>query len=454
MNRLKLYMVMAMTMIITLVKAQGDEVWTLDRCISHALENNIDMKIQRNTEQYYSYTRKQSQWSLLPSISGSGSSNLSLRRSTDQNNDITSGSSYNVNYGVSASFNVFSGFTALNTISAARFYEMACGEASDATANELITSIVTLYSQVLYQKAIADVLDERLKVSVSESERIAANIMVGKLESVAQNEIDATVSGNKLELSKAQNNFNLYRLQLLQLIEIDTDTNFIVSNSEFDVIEPMIYGESADVVYAMACSGYPSVLQKEFELDYYRKLLQIAKGELAPSISLNGSYGSGFYSTDTLASGKQTPFGTQFEDYLSPSLGISISIPILNGLYRNFNVKKSRIEMENAVFELENQKKQIRKEIENAIFQANAFCLEYKSAVDNLKFVEKSFETYREKYRLGLINATDFISAQNQLSQAQADVTRARYSWIVQTKTIELYKGVQPGKYNETDMEQ
>ena len=163
---------------------------------------------------------------------------------------------------------------------------------------------------------------------------------------------------------------------------------------------------------------------------------------MAPSLNLNGSYSSNFFSTDTLPNGTQTPIQNQFENYLNPSLGLSLSIPILNGRYRNYQVKKSRIDLENAVYHLEKQKKQIRKEIEEAILTLEALQLEYMNAVDNLVYAEKSFDTYREKYRLGLITTTDFMSAQNQLAQAKSDRVRAQYSWIVQDRTLKIYKGL------------
>ena len=97
--------------------------------------------------------------------------------------------------------------------------------------------------------------------------------------------------------------------------------------------------------------------------------------------------------------------------------------------------------MENGLYELENQKKLIAKEIVEAIQRLNAYQLEYESAINNLIFVEKSFETYLEKYRLGLINSTDFITAQNQLALAKRSVISAKYSWIIQNKIIDLFMG-------------
>jgi len=426
-----------------IVGAQQTDEWTLERCISHALKQNIDLKIQQNLEQKAAYSLRQSQWNLSPSLGGWGNSNFDFRRSTNQYNDIASGTSYNMNYGISSSLKLFAGFTSLNTISANRYNELVSGESTRLAANNLKIEIIDLFSQVLYQKALVEVGKEKLDVSIKESDRIAATIEAGQLEPVAQTEINATVSGNRLELSRSENQYRLLRLKLAQLIEIPLNSNFEFTSSEFDMIIPTEKYIDVDSVYFAACQSYPAIQQKEYELEYYRKLLNISKGNMAPSLSLNGGYSSGFYSTDTLINGRKTPIGTQFNDYLNPSLGLSLQIPILSGRLRGFQVKKSRIDVENAVYNLENQKKQIRREIEDAILRLEALNLEYKNATDNLAFAEKSFETYREKYQLGLINTTDFMNAQNQLSQARSYSLLAHYSWIVLVKTVEIYMGTQ-----------
>lgn len=423
------------------VQAQESEMWTLEKCINQALEQNIDLKIQQNLEQKAVYDRRQSQWDMVPSLNGWGNSNFDFRRSTNQNNDISSGTTYNVGYGVSSSMNLFAGFTSWNTIAANRYNEMACGEETKLASNTLKIAIINLFSKVIYQQALVKVAKEKLDVSLAESKRIAATIETGQMEPVAQSEINATVSGNKLALSQAENEYQLMKLRLAQLIELPENTNFTISSLEIEAQIPDENMQTIDSVYAAACQNYPSVLKKEYELDYYRKQLHISRGKMAPSIKLSGSYSSGFYSTDTLANGKQTPVEAQFNNYLNPSVGVSLSIPILNGRYYNFQEKKSRIDLENAMYNLENQKKLIRREIENALQQLEAFSIEYQHASDNLKYAKLSFETYREKYRLGLINTTDFMNAQNQLSLAQSEVLRAHYSWFVQLETIKLYEG-------------
>ena len=67
--------------------------------------------------------------------------------------------------------------------------------------------------------------------------------------------------------------------------------------------------------------------------------------------------------------------------------------------------------------------------------------MEFLNSTDYLGFVQKSYESNKEKYTLGLINSTDFIMAQNQLANAQLSLMNARLNWIVQERIVKLYMG-------------
>ncbi|MBN1927108.1 MAG: TolC family protein [Prolixibacteraceae bacterium] len=416
-------------------------LFTLNDCVSRAMAENIDLKIQKNREKKAMLDRQKSQWQLAPSINGGAGSSLNLRRSTNQNNEISSGTNYTINYGLSSSLVIFGGFTKINTIAAYKYNELAYKESTQYLANQLYLQIIESYTMALYQKAMVEVLDEKLEISKKERDRIEAYISEGLIEPVALYEIEATVSGNELERNRMENNFKLALIQLSQLIEWANYKTFNIAPGEFEATNPEVMPYNYTSVYSIACANLPQIKQKEYTIAYLKKALNVSKGNMLPSLSVNGGYSSGFYSTDTLANGVPTAINDQFSKYLNPSLGLSLNIPIFNGFGRNIEVKKSKVDLENGLYELENEKKLIGKEIVEAIQRLEACLLEYESAMNNLKFVEKSFETYREKYRLGLLNSTDFITAQNQLAKARTDVIAAKYSWVVQNKIIELYMG-------------
>jgi outer membrane protein len=421
--------------------AQEEEIWTLDKCIAHALEHNSSIKIAHNQYKKAEYDHAQGLWSLAPSINGWSNGNLDLQRSTNQNNQIESGTSYNIGYGLSSSLNIFAGFTQQNTIAARKLYKSVVNETTRLTEMMIELDIISLYSQALYQKSLLAIAEEQLETNKLEAERVAALIEAGRIEPVLQHEINALVSSSQLSVNKMANEFQLLKLRLLQLAEITADTKIELSDAGFEAAIPKEVYLSVDSVFTESMGNHPNLRQKELELAYQRKMLQVYKGNLSPSLSLSAGYSSSFFSTDTLSTGKSTPFSTQFNNYRNPYVGLSLNIPLFNGRQRNFQIKKGRLDVENAELYLVQQKKTFRKEVEEMVLKFEALAIEYRSASENLSFTQKSFDAYQQRYQLGLLTTIDFLSAQNQLAQAQSNLLMVRYSWVVQKRTLEIYWG-------------
>ncbi|HNW51055.1 MAG TPA: TolC family protein [Prolixibacteraceae bacterium] len=415
--------------------------WSLSDCVEYGLNHSLSLKISENNSEKEKMNYRQTQWQLAPSLNGGAYGNMNFNRSTDQNNQISSGNTYYLNYGLSASLDIFKGLSRINQISAMKFNSLAFSQEVEQQKNLLYLNIVKHFSESVYYKQQVAIAEEQLQLSMKEQERIESKVELGLLENSAEEEIKATVSGNRYSLEKQRNSYRSSLLSLTQLIELPDTTGFDLSATEFNLLVPSEKDYTSGKVYQQACDNLPNLKEKEYRLRYYKKLRSAYEGQILPSISLSGNYDSYFYSTDTLSNGKTTPLQTQYNNYLNPSIGVSVNIPIFNKRSTDFQIRKSKIDIDNAILDLEQQKKEIFNEIQNAIQLFNASYYEYVNASDNLKFVEKSFGIYREKYSLGLINSTDFITAQNQLLQSKNNVLEAKFNWIYQEKLIRLYCG-------------
>jgi outer membrane protein len=416
--------------------------WSLNDCISYGMEHNLALRIDLNNIEKEELNYHQAKWQFAPSVNGWSNGNMDLRRSTDQYNQISSGSSYSVSYGINAALTLFSGFTNLNQISAMKYNFLAYSEKTEQQKNLLYLEIVNSYALTVFSKQQVRIASDQLDLVIKEKEKIESKVEVGLLGTSSVDEINATLSGNRWNLDKQKNLYNQNLLSLTQRIDRPDTAEFSISGIEFDAVIPSPSDYTVEKVYTMACNNLPKLKEKEYRLQYYKKELRAAQGSLLPKLNIEGNYYSQFYSTDTITGGTMTPIGTQYNKYLNPSLSFNLSVPIFNKRNNDFQIRKSRIDIENALLELEQQKKEIYKEIQNAIQLLNASYLEYLNAADNLKYVEKSFSIFQEKYSLGLINSTDFITAQNQLLQAKTNILAAKYTWVIQDKTIRLYSGI------------
>src|SRR5690606_29454775 len=106
----------------TVLLGRSQEIWTLDQCVDHAIEHNLELKntvFEKNSSQE-SY--RQSIRDLLPSVSGSTDYTIRYGRSADPNtNDYVNSDFYSNNYSLGASLDLFRGFQKLNSIRATKF---------------------------------------------------------------------------------------------------------------------------------------------------------------------------------------------------------------------------------------------------------------------------------------------------------------------------------------------
>lgn len=441
MIRLKHTVWLMMALSFISVVAQENEAWTLERCVEHAMAHNLDLKIRQNVEQKAVLDHRQSRWSMAPSVNGWSNSNMNFQRATNQFNQIESGTTHNTTYGISSSLDLFAGFTKQNTMAAKRFYRLATHESTRLEAINLELEVTETYIQLLYQKDLVTIAEEQLQIIDLEVQRIEAMIASGRMEAVARAEINALHSSAKLELNRAQNSYRLLQLKLSQLIELPSGTMIEPVNAALQWGEPHLSNLNVDKAFSLATNYYPSLLQKEHELEFYRRQLMVARGQMSPSVTLNGSYTSGFFSTDTLPDGKKTPFKTQFDNYRNPAVGLTINIPIFNGKRNNYQIKMSHIDVKTAVYSLESMQKMVRRELEESLLMLESRYLEFENASDNLNFATQSFNSYQERFRLGMINTTEFMNAQNLLMQAKASQLMAKYSWTLQKRIVQLYTG-------------
>src|ERR1035437_5615431 len=82
----------------------AQEVWSLQKCINYALDNNIKIKQGVISTQYQQNQLKQTKYSRLPNLNGSLSPNLYFGRSLIGNNSYldqnSAGSQFSLNTGV------------------------------------------------------------------------------------------------------------------------------------------------------------------------------------------------------------------------------------------------------------------------------------------------------------------------------------------------------------------
>ena len=123
-------------------------------------------------------------------------------------------------------------------------------------------------------------------------------------------------------------------------------------------------------------------------------------------------------------------------------LGISLNIPIFNGLSGLTKVKYAKLDIINSQLILEQAKNQLKKEIHLAYADAKASFLKYQATQKSLSSLQLAFENIERKYNLGMLTALDYNTAKNNLVTAQSELLQAKYSYLFNSRILDFYRGL------------
>ncbi|HEX2921670.1 MAG TPA: TolC family protein [Bacteroidales bacterium] len=440
-------------LVVVLFKGQGfsqNKEWTLEECITYALENNIQIKQQGIQTQTRKNALDLSKYDLLPTINGSVSHNYSFGRALDQttyeyteNETILSDNFY-----ISSSLNLFSGLQNLNTIKRSKFDLLASEEDLRNIKDNVALNVALYYLQVLLNKEIVSATENQLQITNQQIEKTKKLVDAGSAARGTLLQIEAQAAQEELQLINIQNQLEASVLNITQLLELSSPEGFAVIVPAIPLDTNAVISGTISDIYNTAVQTRPEVKGSEYRYQASQYDLKIAKGGRSPRLSLSNSFSTGY--SDIRKKVVQIgpppeygkyPFGEQFNDNINYGVGLSLNVPILNGWQVNKNIANSKLAVENSRYSLDASKKQLYKNIQQAYADAAAALKKYAASAKAVVSTEESFRYTEQKFNVGMVTPIDYNAAKTQLLNAQSDMSQAKYEYVFKTKVLEFYKG-------------
>jgi outer membrane protein len=417
-----------------------DKVWTLQDCINYAVENNIGLQRQVLQTETGEADLLRAKMNMLPSLNFGSNMQLGFGRSIDPvTNLITFEQNLSNSYSLSSSITLFSGFAALNTISANKFMLKAGFEAEKVNKNTLIINILGAYYQVLYAKGLEGAAKMQLELSEKQLFRIQKMVETGKEAVSKQYEMESRASDDRLSYTIARNTSDQALTSLKQLLQIEPGT-------EFDIIMPelentLITDDSFEVdsIYNIASQTLPRLKAISYELMASKRQIAAARGNLVPRLSVGAAIFTGFYKLISEEVPEQDSFSEQLKNNNSQALYASLDIPIFNNYSTGRNIRLAKIRLNDTELKLEQEKNSLYIDIENACLNYNRGKSEYSAAVENFEYNKKSFDAVEKKFEAGLVDVTDYSAAKTTLFRAETEALRTRLQLLIRKLTIQFY---------------
>lgn len=438
---MKLYLILASLFFVQFTFAQDatiattPKVWSLEDCISYALENNITVKDAALNKDIAEIDYSKAKSSRLPNLFGSASQNFSSGSTIDP---ITS--SYvtdqinSTNVGINSSMTLFQGNQLNNQIKQNKLFLAQSVFQEEVEKNNIALNILEVYLQTLYSKESIAIAENNVTASEKEVERAKARLDAGTIALGDYTEAQSQAATNKYNVIAAKNDYQQYIIQLKQLLELSPledleiqtiDENMDLVNLELDKMN----------VYTNALGFLPEIQSSILNIEANKKELDIAKGAYLPTLSLSGSIGSGYTSIN------DNTFSDQFDINFNQKIGLSLSIPIFNRNQTKAAVKTANINIEKAEIQKQSTEKEIYKKVETA-YQNAVSAQEQVVASEASKIAaEQSYKLAQKKYELGALSTTDLVISQNTYTNAQQNYLQSKYLNILYHQLLQFYQG-------------
>lgn len=427
--------------------------WTLEDCLKYALEHNLSIKQAELNTALSKNTLVQSKLDVLPSLNTNLSHSLNFGRNVDPyTNAFTVDKVRNNNLGISTSMTLFSGFQNVNNIRKNNYDYLASQYDTEKVANDISINIITAFLQLMYNKEVVEVHQDKLELSQLQVDRISKMVAVGRLPKGDLLDTESQMAQEELQLINVQNQQEISLLNIKQLLDLDVSSSFDVT-APMVTIEGQFSSRNTDELYVSAEVNLPDVKSANSKVKSAERSLAIAQGGRSPRLSLSGSMGTGYSDArqrisalaDPLAGEEliyeDYPFNDQLEDNVSQSLSFSLSIPIFNGWQTNSSITRAKVGVLQSQYNLQQTENQLRKQIEQANADALAAHKKYLASQKSVEALTESFRYTEEKYAVELVSTYEYNDAKNRLFQAESDLLQAKYDYIFKTKILDFYTG-------------
>lgn len=425
------------------LSSMAQDRWTLRQCIDYALENNIQIRKSRVSEELGEVSLKQDKAALLPSLSFATSQSVGYRPFEEntaivQNGQVTNTSkkvTESGSYGLNASWTLWNGGINQKNIEAQKLQNQITELGTQQSEQSLQEQIAQLYVQILYSTEAKKVNEQLAQTAKKQYERGQEMQRQGQMSKADVAQLEAQWKSAEFDIVSTETQIQNYKRQLKALLELDISSPFDVAGnvpSDEQVLSPI---PSAQSIYEQALATRPEIRSAELSIDAANMNIDIARRGYYPNIGLSASAGDSHYSASPNGVGKQ------MKQNVNLSGGVNVSVPIFDNRRNRSAVEQAKLQKLNSELDLQDKKNALSSTIENYWLNANSYQQRFLSAKAKVESAETSYELLDAQFRNGLKNIVELRQGYDNLISAKQDVLQSKYMTLLNMQLLKFYGG-------------
>ena len=436
------------------VHASAQATMSLHDCMAYAISNSTKMRIQQAAIGDAQISRRDAALALFtPQINANTYAYYNFGRSIDpQTNTYFNTTSFHNNYGVSAGYDLFDGFKAVNNLKISKTGLLIAGSQEKQVEADICLAVMEAYYNVVYYKRLVDVYEEQVSVAEQALVKARRQEELGQKGHADVIQMEADLADREYDLINTRNQYESQKMTLADLMfwpvgeELEIDFSIPLRSSRNDkgiVISSEAAGEvekSADSVVAFALDHNPAVQIASWQALNAKRELNTAKWQTLPSIGLYAGWNTSYY---TYQGSATATFRDQFRNNMGEYVELSLSIPIWNRLNKQSTISRKRHAFEKASAELDQKRRDVESEVRRAIQDRDGAATAYEQACRKAEVQSEAYTLNLKKLEQGLISPLEFQTANNNFLKAQADEMNSLFKYLIKQAVVRYYNGVE-----------
>lgn len=417
----------------------GAQLMTLHDCMEYAISNSTKIRIQQAAVGDAQLDRRDAALTLFtPQISAQTYAYYNFGRSIDpQTNTYFNTTSFHNNYSVSAGYDLFDGFRAVNNYKISKTGLLIADSQEKQVEADICLAVMEAYYNVVYYKRLCDVYEAQ----VASAEQALSKAM--KQEELGQKghadviQMKADLADRRYDLT---NTYNMYRDQKMTLADLmfwPMDEELVIDTSMPTwQTEPV----AAESVVDFALEYNPGIQMANWQELNAKRELNTAKWQLLPSVGLYAGWSTSYY---TYQGSTTNPFQDQFRNNGGEYIQLSVSIPIWSRLSKHSAISRKQHALDKATAELDQKRRDVESEVRRAIQDRDGAATAYQQAQSKAEVQAEAYSLNLKKLQQGLISPLEFQTANNNYLKAQADEMNSLFKYLIKQAVVKYYNGVE-----------
>jgi outer membrane protein len=336
--------------------------------------------------------------------------------------------------------------------------------------DNLAINIILAYLTVLSNED--QLAQARLQVELTsrQAQRLETLLNDGAIKPSDVSDMKGQLANDQLGVLTRSNAVETAKLNLCQLMNINYEKTM-----QLEKIDPAAYlanyEQAPGEIYEIALRQFALVRSAELRTKSFESAVKVARGQLFPRLSLNGSVNTNYSSAASqntlintsdvqttnyvIINGSNSPvfakqnnfrtdkisYSRQLNNNVFSSVSLNLSIPLFNNLFQRNRVKLAKLDVVNQTLTEQSVKTGLQQDIERAHLNMTTAFESYKTLITQVDAYKESFRAADIRFNEGVGNSIDYLIAKNNLDRASSNLIIARYDYVLKTKILDYYQG-------------